>query len=493
MKKLLSVIGMMSLLSLSLFATDYEPKTRSFSGTRARVTQISARTFQDAAGPDVDNAYTISSGGYYLFIENVPFTGAATPIVISSGDVVLDLGGYTLSSDGDDTIGAIDVGAVENVVIKNGSITGFDDDFINVEAGAKGIRLEDLYMTDGDEKGIYFKGTTGTATEIRDCSIKRCTIADMESTGEAAVSCQLDFCQNILIEDCNFLDATAPVGYDAYGLYVVSSTGITVKNCISAGHTGNTAYGYMMNTANVGNIFENCTATGMVGLVDAAYGFYGSAAHGNLFNNCKSMGHQGANNAYGFYLTGSDYNSFSNCYAAYCQDVEVNAANNTAGFYSTGGEGNVWKHCESIGHQGASVATGNISGFELAGAEKQSAILNCVARACGKTIGSDASAQGFYLSHATTVDYCQIRGCHAVGNTSSTAGAAYGFRDISTATTNLFMDNFAFANTDAATPNAVDNYNVTVGAGDFAEVDADIGGILDLANKPLYYNVGVTS
>ena len=43
------------------------------------------------------------------------------------------------------------------------------------------------------------------------------------------------------------------------------------------------------------------------------------------------------------------------------------------------------------------------------------------------------------------------------------------------------------------TDTTTDNYSVTVLPGSFSEIEADIGGILDLANKPLYYNVSITS
>lgn len=70
--------------------------------------------------------YTISTSGNYYLTKSLQFTATSgSAIIISTGNVTLDLGGFTLSSTPGVIGNAISVGlGLTNIVIKNGIITG---------------------------------------------------------------------------------------------------------------------------------------------------------------------------------------------------------------------------------------------------------------------------------------------------------------------------------------------------------------------------------
>ena len=93
-----------------------------------------------------------------------------------------------------------------------------------------------------------------------------------------------------------------------------------------------------------------------------------------------------------------------------------------------------------------------------------------------------------------------MRECAANSNCTSaiTGITAYGFWDTAVGTSNVFIDCYAASNSDSATPRIVTNYwaNLPIGgttAANFPRVEASIDGLLDIANKPLFYNVSITS
>lgn len=465
------------------------------------MTSVSRSDFRNPGETSLLKVFTITQPGNYTFVQDVGHDststtttiGGQTAIYINSSDVTIDLGGRTLYQNSSTAnIDGIETNInLRNITIKNGTIAGFKGHGIIVNYGCDDIKIQNVTVSNCVGPAIYLKGTSTANQDVSNVIIDNCVIA--HTTGKTdvdAVGLQIDYGWNILATNSVFSRSISAAD-DAYGVKVLG-TNIVFDNCDTSGNEGGNAYGFYGATQLRSCTFENCSASGHYGSTAGAFGFYVNGGNGNIFTDCKSVGHQGNNNGYGFYLTGSKYNKFEHCYASYCRDTEDTSGNNSAGFYSVGGIGNAWNECESMGNQGANNDGGNVSGFELAGAELQSSLVNCIATANGQTSGSAATAHGFYISSNSASAYCQIKGCKAIGNCSSTANAAYGFRDATaTQTKNLFVDNFAFGNTDAESPNNNQNYSVNVSAGVFNESEAGIGGILGLANIPPYYNASV--
>lgn len=446
---------------------------------------------------------TTTGTNYILKTTQSAVTADAIVIGTNDHDIVIDLGGNTLLGNGsvDTAIDGITIANnVENIVIKNGSIRNFSGDGITVGANCKNIHLENLHITDCMRNSINFLGNASD-TPIIGCTIKNCIISDGDGsfgTGldGAPVGINLAFCEGIIVEDTHIVAMKASeTTENSYGCLITSCTDVKMKNVLSGIHAGADVHGFSV-VSSVGVRFDGCEATGCYSFKTTgtgAAGFIFNTSKSCIMNDCLSSGHEGLHESYGVYINACTGIIMNHC-AAIGNTVSLSSAANSkcAGFFSAGGVGNVWRDCVSSGNKGAAVATSIVSGFELTKGEYQSSLINCIAEGNGDTL-VEAKAYGFFLNDyalARDISSCQINNCQAIGNCSVTASGAIGFYDNRATTKNMFVDNFAYGNNANGT---TDNYNVTPATGSFNEIEADIGGILDLANKPNYFNVSITS
>jgi hypothetical protein len=487
----------------------YQTETKRGISRPANATILSARDFETGL---TQTKAIDTPGQYYILTQDVGFKGdldEAIAINITADNITLDLGGHTLYYDIDnidenDLVNGILISGANNVTIKNGTIATFTGEAIVVKVNCRGITLENIKVIGGGGQscsGIHFEGTAATndASKVLNSTIRNCTVENADGGGEnEAYACKLAFSENILIEDCNFLRSEAATGETAYGVWLVSCTNVQVKNCYSAGHKGGAdTYGFKIESSK-SCFFENCIASGCNAIDDGntIYGFYisgdGDAPSGHYFKNCQSVGNEAFLTCYGFRLDTTHNNYFENCLARANHQTTTGGTSFVAGFGIEDALRNTFINCESSANNGVTGdLTDKLAGFALTAASSQNAFINCTARNNGNTDGSPTTTYGFYVANITS-KYCEFRGCKAIANCTDSDGTAYGFFDLATpdGTTNLYIDNFAFGNTNTT---SVDNYNIAVPVGTFAELGADIGSLLDLANKPLYYNVGISS
>jgi parallel beta-helix repeat protein len=88
-------------------------------------------------------------GAEYLLTDNIPNAGG-TCFIFSGNNIILDLGGKTISSSG--TGNAIDLKVQNDIVVMNGSIEDFSNGIYVETAG--NIEIVDLNL-DGNERGVY--------------------------------------------------------------------------------------------------------------------------------------------------------------------------------------------------------------------------------------------------------------------------------------------------------------------------------------------------
>lgn len=383
------------------------------------------------------------------------------------------------------------------MIIKNGSITNSAGLGINIGSNTHGIHLSNLFIT-GCQNGILTAGINGGV--IDNCTISR-------SIGTNAYACKLVASQNIVIQRSNFFESISE-GNSVSGLWLVTCTNISCSNVQSSGHSGAQSYGFKADTNCLGCTFDTCISRGNIATSitpgQGAFGFYLSASKGFTFNQCTSANHQGTALAVGFYEATTNANTYNNCKALQNSATTGSATALALGFYSVGGNSNKWQECEANGQNAGSTAStagyGAI-GFYLS-TEYQSSLYRCKALGNGSFTNHAATAAGFYLD-ATVNPACkclEIRECAANSNcTSATSGiSAYGFWDTAIGTSNVFIDCYSASNSDSATPRIVTNYaaNLPIGGtnpSNFPRVEANLDGLLDIANKPLFYNVSITS
>lgn len=506
MKKLLLAGALISLIT-GIYAEQEEQfftETKRGLSRPANATILSARDF----GIGLVASKTINSPGTYILTQDVGFNSvndSSIGIDITSDNVTLDLGGHTLYyANTADRVNGIQVTGASNILIKNGNIAKFTGEEIIIRANCRGVTIENITIIGGGGQscsGIHFEGNAATndATKVLNSTIRNCTVENADGIGaDEAYACKIAFSENILIEDCNFLRSEAATGETAYGVWLVSCTNVQVTNCYSAGHKGGVdAYGFKIESSK-SCFFENCIASGCYAIDNnnTIYGFHisgdGDAPHGHYFKNCQAVGNEAFLVCYGFRLDTAHNNYFENCLARANHQTTTGGTSLVTGFSLESALHNTFINCESSANNGVTGdLTDYVAGFALTTSSKQNAFINCTARNNGNINSSPTKAYGFYVAGAGS-DYCEFRSCKAITNCTDSNGTAYGFFDTATpdGTTNLYIDNFAFGNTNTTT---VDNYNIVVPVGTFAELGADIGSLLDLANKPLYYNIGISS
>jgi parallel beta-helix repeat protein len=86
--------------------------------------------------------YTISTSGSYYLVKNLSHTGSGTAITISANDVTLDLCGFELS--GASSADGIAPGGRSNVIIKNGTIRGFNFQINEANSVSKNLVIRNI-------------------------------------------------------------------------------------------------------------------------------------------------------------------------------------------------------------------------------------------------------------------------------------------------------------------------------------------------------------
>jgi len=443
-------------------------------------------------------AIAIGTSCYNIRLKNIELdtclgTNNGISIGASCYDILLD--GFRLSNISSDSI---NIGnSCYGVLIKNGSLTNCTGNGILLGSDTHGVHISDTTIT-GCNNGIQSSGTSGSV-------IERCTIA--KSSGASAYACKFTTSQNILIRKSNFFESVS-AGNPVSGVWLVTCTNVSCVDVQSGGHTGAQAYGFKLDTNCFGCTFENCVARGNYATSatagQGAFGFNLSASKGCSFTDCLATSHQGTILSSGYYLSSAIANTFSNCKALQNNVITGSATALATGFYSVSGAANKFQNCEANGHNAGNIAstTGyGAMGFYL-GNEQQSSLYGCRSLGNGAVSNHAATTAGFYFDATLNAacKFLEIRACTATSNcTSATTGTtAYGFWDGAIATTNIFLDCFASSNSDNASPRLITNYfaNLPIGGtipANFPKVEATIDGLLDIANKPLFYNISITS
>lgn len=142
-------------------------------------------------GTPISGPTTITTPGHYYLTRNISVTGPQTAITISTSDVTLDLGGFTIA--GDDNSGSIGVsvsGAFKNIAIRNGVVRdfliGFNVDAANyvqlidvtADSNLVGVELGLLSIISGC---VVSDNTTGISVLLDHSAIQDCMV--VENTG----------------------------------------------------------------------------------------------------------------------------------------------------------------------------------------------------------------------------------------------------------------------------------------------------------------------
>lgn len=204
---------------------------------------------------------TIDMPGFYKLASNV-----TNEITISASDVTLDMNGGTVSGGAN---GIVIASGLNNVTIKNGSITSVTTDGIQVGAGCTDIILKDI---------IVSQALVGINCEqVSNALIRNC------DSNQSTTGIQLDMCRNVVLQNCT-TNANTHAGFD-----LLSSTTCSLLECqaIATGDGNSdvdsaTVFGFVTANGN-GNLFERCIANATLALsvTDSSSLVAGFALRGN--------------------------------------------------------------------------------------------------------------------------------------------------------------------------------------------------------------------
>jgi hypothetical protein len=226
--------------------------------------------------------FTISSPGSYYFTTNLTVPSTDFGILIESGNVTVDLNGFTLQG-APGSYDGIDIsGTYTNITVRNGTITGCGQNGISADAGYScnlvfehltisangsdgivtqaGSVVRDCCSISNGFFGIYCNGGLISGCMSRnngnygiyanDCTVRDCQVEGNNSTGIAA-----DYS---VVRDC-LVRSNA-----VYGIYAAGST---VSGCCVS---GNTDAGILVNGDDCQIIGNNCCGNNISGNVNYA-------------------------------------------------------------------------------------------------------------------------------------------------------------------------------------------------------------------------------
>ena len=193
---------------------------------------------------------TIDESGLYILGQDI-----SAPMTIQSDNVVVDLNGYNILDNTGTTTAIIIEENLQNIVIKNGSLSGYGSSSssssgVLINSGSELIQVKDVSIT-GFEKGIFFEGTiTGT---VKSCNISNCIAHDNKKGFVLEYSIKSTF------ENCKALNCLE-AGFELY------KNQFNVFDKCKALETKNdnpnkNAIGFSC-TSGLGNLFIECVANG---------------------------------------------------------------------------------------------------------------------------------------------------------------------------------------------------------------------------------------
>ena len=126
-------------------AGNLNPPPGPFTPTMKTLTEVEPRTAVHAGNTpgDASFIFRIDKPGSYYLTEHVTAAPGRNGIKITSGQVTLDLNGFTL--DGAGGLSAIVIDPIQDVVIKNGFISNWTSEGINGQ-NTTGLRIENVHL-----------------------------------------------------------------------------------------------------------------------------------------------------------------------------------------------------------------------------------------------------------------------------------------------------------------------------------------------------------
>ena len=408
------------------------------------------------AGGTTATARSVASAGTYALGDDLTTSAAVNAIEITASGVVVDLRGHTVDGDSTGTNGITIANSLSNITIKNGRITNFDTDLIDIGTGCSNITLEDIEI-DGETNSVIGidVGAGGSNITLRNVFITR-TTDDAIEFGTAAgssmtdslfenvhiTSCtgteviDLNECIKIKMVNCRINDNSSTASQIAISLDTVTQSYFKDVQIISNAASPAGAFtGFDLTTATacVENLFEGCSIRSNSATGGDFTGFkIDTSSLDNVFKNCDVIANTSDFATYGFHTLGTDANNRNNARNTFIsclahKNTSTGAATNAFGFRFLNSDDNHCIRCIASDNQ-ASGTTGAARGFEIKDS-KYCTVEECSSVRNVNTSTTNPSVRSFGYHQDPT----------SAGSTSGATGL------------NVFIKNIALANGTGAT------------------------------------------
>lgn len=439
------------------------------------------------------------SGRYFLSTDVIANPVASAPIIyINCSDVVLDLGGKTLTITGSTSLkyctGVRVAPGMKNIAICNGVISGSSTMVRNrLRTGISVVGLSDVHnaniiIDNVDITGCAYRGVEFIycdSIEIADCCIqgtRGCACVPESKSGLFMQNCsdglinesifnytEVVYPDSLLtgygvyLESCNnlqFKNVSASNNRGSHktecasgvGIYLNKTTSCTFQNvrCVANQMAGGVprqcatrqpTAGFLLDELSVSNIFTECIASDNTTMdlsqTCSAYGFRLTCSSGkNVFLKCIASNNYGVTGE-GFSSTsGSGNNNYKECIADGNSAIARVSWATAAGFRAEFSKGNVYLKCTASGNSVSDVCRQSAHGIVLR-SEHSSMIRESLFSANMST--GYGAAYGIRL--AGNCKLCVVGFNEMISNEGF---EQYGYKDDSASTTTMLRGNLAF-------------------------------------------------
>lgn len=151
----------------ALFAGPLNPPGGAVTSTYKTLDQVEPRT--PITSGLVASTITLSTPGSYYLTGNISYSGTGPAILVGAPNVTIDLCGFNISSTGTtgNTHGISNTGTGnKNTVVRNGSITGFAGNGVNI-AGGDTHRVENIHVSGCTGTGIVLSTIYGSVNNCK--------------------------------------------------------------------------------------------------------------------------------------------------------------------------------------------------------------------------------------------------------------------------------------------------------------------------------------
>jgi parallel beta-helix repeat protein len=213
-------------------AGDLTPPPGAPGPTMKTLEEVEPRIPVQSLSGDADALYVIDQPGSYYLADNVTGVSGKHGIEVTTGNVVLDLGGYTLSGV-PGSLDGVNVSGDQNITVHNGLLRdwGSRGVYVTAGSGSQSPRLTGLQVTSCGSDGIW----------VTHAVVTDCTGATNGGAGIHADRSVLDNCIAVGNTDVGFdLAYSTATGCRASenGDGIHASYGSQVRHCLASGNTG---------------------------------------------------------------------------------------------------------------------------------------------------------------------------------------------------------------------------------------------------------------